>query len=318
MDPTVKITRILVPTDYSLASQIACRLAARLANFLQAGLVIFHAIPRAELFHEVRRPGKRTQVEFLDAVRTHVQTWFEAGVPAELHGFLPVDFRVKVGEPIPGIVRAVRRTGADLVLMATHGRTGLSHLLLGSVTEAVLRTVSVPVLALRLGQGEPPLTAVRRILWATDLSPVSDGAWRHAVTLAGVFDAEVVLLHAVQPAEVAGLVDHLVCRPADWAQHYMIRIEEELERRRQGLEALRLRARRKIVVGIPAETIVGQARAEQADLIVMGTRGRTGLPHAILGSVAAGVIRKAPCPVLAVKVSRDGQTKERGTDGVAA
>lgn len=318
MDPTVKITRILVPSDYSLASQIACRLAARLANFLKADLVIFHAIPRAELFHEVRRPGKRTQVEFVDAVRTHVHMWFEAAVPAELRGFLPVDFRVKVGEPIPGIARAVRRTGADLVLMATQGRTGLSHFLLGSVTEAVLRSIPVPVLALRLGQGEHSLTAVRRILWATDLSSVSEGAWRYAVTLAGVFDAEVVLLHAVQPAEMAAFADHPVSRPAHSVEHYMIRIEEELERRRQGLEALRLRARRKIVVGFPTETIVGQARAEQADLIVMGTHGRTGLPHAILGSVAAGVIRKAPCPVLAVKVSRDGHTKERGTDGIAA
>ncbi len=318
MDPTVKITRILLPTDYSLASQIACHLAARLANFLKAGLVIFHAIPRAELFHEVRRPGKRTQVEFLNAARTQVQTWFEAGVPSELHGFLPVDFRVKVGEPIPGIARAVRRTGADLVLMATRGRTGLSHLLLGSVTEAVLRTVSVPVLALRLGQGEHHLAAIRRILWATDLSPVSEGAWQYAVTLAGVFGAEVVLLHAVQPTEVAAVADHPLSRPVHWVEHYFIRIEEELERRQQALEALRLRARRKVVVGIPTEAIVGYARAEQADLIIMGTHGRTGLSHAILGSVAAGVIRKAPCPVLAVKVSRDGQTKERGTDGIAA
>lgn len=318
MSLTVKITRILVPIDFSPASQVACRLASRLANFLKAGLVIFHAIPRAELFHEVRRPGKRTQVEFLDAVRTQVQTWFEAGVPSGLQGFLPVDFRVKVGEPIPGIARAVRGTGADLVLMATQGRTGLSHLLLGSVTEAVLRTVPVPVLALRLGQGERPLTAVRTILWATDLSAASERAWRYAVKLADVFAAELVLLHVLRHAKLAGQVDDPVPPPAGRLGPSLVPLERELDRRQQVAATLGLRARRKVLVGVPAEVIVAEAHAEQVDLIVVGTHGRTGLPHALVGSVAEAVIRKAPCPVLAVKVGQDGQTKERGTDGIAA
>lgn len=318
MSLTAKITRILVPTDFSPPSTIACLLAARLANFLNAGVVIFHAIPRTDLHPEFGRPGKRTQVEFLDATRTQLQTWFEAVVPSELRGFLPVEFKVRVGEPIPGIAWAVRRSGADLVLMATQGRTGLAHLLLGSVTEAVLRTVPIPVLALRLGQGERPLTGVQRILWATDLSPVSEGAWRYAVTLAGVFAAEVIILHAVRPAELAAVAEHPVPPPAPWVEQYLAPLEDGLDRRQQALEALALRARRKVVVGVPAEVIVAEAEAEQADLIVMGTHGRTGLPHVLVGSVAEAVIRKAPCPVLAVKVSRDGQAKERDADEIAA
>ncbi|MFQ5959990.1 MAG: universal stress protein [Candidatus Methylomirabilales bacterium] len=318
MSLTVKITRILVPTDFSLASQVACRLAARLANFLTAGVVIFHAIPRTDLLRELGRPRKRTQVEFLDAVRTQVQTWFEGEVPSEVRGSLPVEFKVRVGEPTPGIAWVARRSGADLILMATEGRTGLAHLLLGSVTEAVLRTVPIPVLALRLGQGERPLMEVQRILWATDLSPVSEGAWRYAVTLAGVFGAEVILLHAVRPAELAAAADHPIPPPAHWVEDYLGPLEEELDVRQQALEALALHARRKVVVGVPTDVIVAEAQAEQVDLIVMGTHGRTGLPHAIVGSVAEAVIRKAPCPVLAVKVNRDGQAKERRRHDIAA
>lgn len=317
MSLTVKITRILVPTDFSPASEIACCLATRLANFLNAGVVIFHAIPRTDMLREAERPGKRTQVAFLDATRSHLKTWFEVSVPAELRRSVPVEVKVRLGEPTPGIAWAVKRSRADLILMATQGRTGLAHLLLGSVTEAVLRTVTVPVLALRLGQEKRPLTEVRRILWATDLSPVSEGAWRYAVTLAGVCAAEVVLLHAVRPAELAAVADHPV-PPADWVEHYLTRLEEELERRREALEGLALRARRKVVVGVPAEVIAAEAQAEQADLIVMGTHGRTGLSHVLVGSVAEAVIRKAPCPVLAVKVNRDGQAKERGAHEVAA
>jgi len=72
------------------------------------------------------------------------------------------------------------------------------------------------------------------------------------------------------------------------------------------------------VVGVPADVIVAEAEAEQADLVVVGTQGRTGLSHLLLGSVAEAVIRKAPCPVLAVKVRGDSEVKERDVDGAAA
>ena len=72
------------------------------------------------------------------------------------------------------------------------------------------------------------------------------------------------------------------------------------------------------MVGVPADVIVAEAEAEQADLVVVGTQGRTGLSHLLLGSVAEAVIRKAPCPVLAVKVRGDSEVKERDVDGAAA
>ena len=215
-----------------------------------------------------------------------------------------------VGEPTLGIARAAKLSGADLILMATQGRTGLAHLLMGSITEAVLRTIHVPVLALRPGQEERPLAAVQRILWATDLSPVSEAAWPYALRLADLLAAELVLLHAVHPAELAGLADHSVPPPKGWMGRYLTPLEEELEHRKQAVEAVGLRAHRKIVVGTPAEVIVAEAKEEQADLIVMGTRGRSGLSHVLLGSVAEAVIRKAACPVLAVQVKREGEAAD--------
>ncbi|MFQ5932786.1 MAG: universal stress protein, partial [Nitrospiraceae bacterium] len=204
------------------------------------------------------------------------------------------------------IVMMAKRSGADLIVMATQGRTGLAHLLMGSVTEAVLRTVSVPVLALRPWQAERHLTTVRRVLWATDFSPASEGAWPYAIMLATLFAAEVVLLHVVRPADMAGIADAPVPPPAHWLERYLEPLEHELERRQQEVEAQGLRARRKVLVGAPAEVIVEEAGKEQADLIVTGTHGRTGLAHVLVGSVAEAVVRKAPCPVLAVRVRREG------------
>ncbi len=97
---------------------------------------------------------------------------------------------------------------------------------------------------------------------------------------------------------------------------YVEPLERELERRGRAVEALGLRARWKVMVGVPAEVIVAEAQAEQADLIVAGTRGRSGIGHLLLGSVAEAVIRKAPCPVLAVQVRREAE--ERGSSGVPA
>lgn len=292
MSVSANISRILVPTDFSAGAEAACGLAARLAVRAEADLILFHALSGVELLEEVGRGRGRSQLRVLDDVRDRLREWFETVVPVEIQQPLTVEFTVKVGEPTPAIAWAAERSKADLILMATHGRTGLAHLMVGSVTAAVLRTVPVPVLTLRPGQGERPLAGVQRILWATDLSPVSEGAWRYAVTLAGVFAAEVVLVHVVRPGEV---------RPSPQP------VKDELKRRGQQVEGLGLRARSKVVVGLPTEAIVAEAKSEQADLIVMGTRGRTGLPHVLFGSVAEAVIRKAPCPVLAVQIAGKGE-----------
>ncbi len=150
MSPTVKTTRILVPTDFSPGAEFACRLAAELAMWAEADLILFHALPAVELL-EVGRGAAKNQVEVLTDVHDQLQEWFDMLVLQKIRQFLAVEFKVKVAEPTPGIAWAAERSRADLILMATHGRTGVAHLLMGSVTEAVLRTVPVPVLALRLG-----------------------------------------------------------------------------------------------------------------------------------------------------------------------
>ena len=315
---TAKITRILVPTDFSPAAEAACRLAGRLAMRAEAGLILFHALSGFEVVEEVGRGKGKTQVEVLHNVRDRMERWFEMVVPEEFRRFLSVEIKVKVGEPLPGIAWAAKRSKADLILMATQRRTGLAHLLMGSVTEAVLRSVPVPVLALRPGQGEQPLPAVQRILWATDFSPVSEGAWPYVVALADLFAAEVVLLHVVRPSELAGVASAPVPPPAAWVDHYLEPLDRELERRQHEIEALGLRARRKVLVGAPPEVIVEEARTGEADLIVMGTHGRSGLTHVLLGSVAEAAIRKAPCPVLAVKVRQEGELRGQEASGVPA
>ena len=299
MDQTLKIRRILAPTDFSPLAAEACSLAARLANRLEAGLVVFHAIPLLDLTREIEAKRRRTGEAVLSDTRQGLRAWLEAAVPEEWRRFLAIEMQVAAGDPAREIAAAAAET--DLVVMATHGRSGLGQLVMGSVTAAVLRTGRVPVLALRAGQGDRPLTAVKRILWATDLSPTSEGAGRYVLPLAEMFSAEVFLLHVVSAAQLVGAPDMPVPLPGEWLEAELAARDRDLASREKEIEATGATARRKVTVGAPAATILAEAEAERADLIVMGTHGRRGLPHVLLGSVAEAVIRKAPCPVLVVQ-----------------
>lgn len=299
MDLTPKITRILAPTDFSPQAGEACSLAARLANRLEARLVVFHAIPFLDLTREIQAMKRRTRESVLDDTRESLRAWMKEAVPAEWRRFLAIEVQLAVGDPAQQIAAAA--AGADLIVMGTHGRSGLAHLVMGSVTAAVLRTARVPVLALRAGQADRPLTAVKRILWATDLSATSEGAWRYALLLADMLAAEVFLLHVVSAAQVVVGPGLPVPFPGEWLDAEIAARDRDLASRQGEVEARGLAARRKVTVGAPAATILAEAEVERADLIVTGTHGRRGLPHVLLGSVAETVIRKAPCPVLAVQ-----------------
>jgi nucleotide-binding universal stress UspA family protein len=144
----------------------------------------------------------------------------------------------------------------------------------------------------------------RRILFATDLSPASAGAFEQAVGLARANEAELVIAHAYQlpdffPTDVCVTgtlysdLDEKVRGDAEKKLAALVKAA-----RKQGIGARFL-----VLTGAPFEAIAEAARAEQADLIVMGTHGRTGASRILLGSVAARVITTAPCPVLTVRAA---------------
>ena len=121
-------------------------------------------------------------------------------------------------------------------------------------------------------------------------------------------------MHVVPPSDLPWLDEQPVPTPGSWLEQYLAPLNRELEHRQRTVEALGLSARRKVVVGVPAEAIVAEAQVEQADLIIVGTHGRTGLPQVLLGSVAEAVIRKAPCPVLAVQVKGHEEARHPDAD----
>jgi nucleotide-binding universal stress UspA family protein len=142
---------------------------------------------------------------------------------------------------------------------------------------------------------------INSILCPVDFSEGSEHALRYATAFASAYDATLVLLHVVElpflPSySTAGVPD--LSLPVE-------QIQEECESRLQDLveeqKKVYPRIEGRVVVGAPFVEIIRQARESNVDLLVVGTHGRTGLKHMLIGSVAEKVVRKAPCPVLTVK-----------------
>jgi nucleotide-binding universal stress UspA family protein len=142
---------------------------------------------------------------------------------------------------------------------------------------------------------------IRRILHPTDFSPASRPAFNEALEMAKATDAQLLVVHVLPPVPV---VPEAYMNPDVWDQlHRGQRAvgERQLNRLLARAKAAGVRASSLLVdVGVTHEQIVRAAKRQRADLIVMGTHGRTGLTRALLGSVAARVIATAKCPVLTV------------------
>ena len=142
----------------------------------------------------------------------------------------------------------------------------------------------------------------KTILFATDFSESSDFAFGRALTLARKFNARLVILHVInEPVDLRGFyVPHIS----------FDKLEEEIEEGAQKMMEKFCRTHIRdyanyesfIVPGIPYDEVIKKAAAEGADLIVMGTHGRTGLDHVLFGSTAEKVVRKSPIPVMTIRV----------------
>jgi nucleotide-binding universal stress UspA family protein len=141
------------------------------------------------------------------------------------------------------------------------------------------------------------MLTIRRILHPTDFSPSSDAALRLAAVLAKDHDAQVVLLHVIEPPPVGS--SGAVPAPPPGLPPSRAEVEQRLSALAATLPGLRTECR--VAEGPAADAILEAAQETGCDVIVMGTHGRTGLARLLVGSVAEKVVRRAPCPVLTVK-----------------
>lgn len=142
--------------------------------------------------------------------------------------------------------------------------------------------------------------AAQRFLIPVDFSEYATQALEYALDLANKLGARVTLLHVIQSLPLGG-VDMGVVIPYTYIQDLEAEIMNSMQAYLERVTAAGLEGDIAVVHGVPFHEIIETAKTQQVDLIVMGTHGRTGLQHVLLGSVAEKVVRLAPCPVLVVR-----------------
>jgi nucleotide-binding universal stress UspA family protein len=288
-------SKICVGTNFSPEADRALEAAAHLARMLRAEVLVVHVVQVPRLYQRLLSPiqsrlhsVEEASEQAAERCRTLVAAPFLKGVP--------VDYQVRTGVPFVDLIDAARIWHADLVLLGHSARSGAQRLLLGSTAERVLRKSTIPVLITKKAFTGAP----RAILAPTDLSEGSEPALQVAALLARCWSARLTLLHVVEPVAQAEVW------PLDPASAQLFLAEpEELEPEwRIAVEKIQLSGvnfERRTLKGSAATEITRTADELAAELIVMGTHGRSGLVHALLGSVTEQVAREAECSVLTVR-----------------
>ncbi len=286
---------LMVPLDGSPFAEHALPFAASIARRTGAALQIVQAhVPVASLYSGSELVADLT----LDSTIRENETAYLDGVAKRLTEAVPVRVsRTLVdGMVADALHEQALAAAADLVVMATHGRGPFSRFWLGSVADALVRRLPMPILLVRPRDETPNLAAeipVRRVLIPLDGSDLAEQILRPATELGSLTQAEYTLLRVVEPFlppphQLPGpLFDQL----AREAQTYLDGVAGRLRE-----QSLRVETR-VVINRFAAAAILEEARVHTADLIALGTHGRGGLARLLLGSVADKVIRGAVTPV---------------------
>lgn len=286
---------ILVPTDFSANAEHALWYALRIARWFDAEVHLVHI----RLLLEGQRQTEELQRELeLIEARSDELAIEALDRRASIDDVVVHTHLVRGLSVSESLNEMATELACDLIVMGTHGRRGLRHLLLGSVAGEVLRTSTTQVITVRESADTNERDA-GSILVPHDFSGRSKAALEVARQWAQVLEVSITLLHVVEP----------LVYPEFYAVDVMPDdvLEKVEERSREALQAAAdeqlgdIPYTLEVVSGRAVETIVHAARADRYDLVVMATRGLSGLEQLLLGSVAEGVVRRSEVPVLTVR-----------------
>lgn len=297
----IEFEHILAPVDFSDFSARSLAHAAALARWYEAKLTVLHVAVTFEVLPvkgELGIPVQVVESATREDVDRRLRELLDAG------GVTPNAVAIaRTGDPSKTIVEEAVSNKADLVVMGTHGRRGFNRLLLGSVTESVLRHAPCPVLTVppRTPAEKSEVVTFKRILCPTDFSPSARRAFEFALDLARQANGTLTLLHAIE-----WLAEEEPRTSAHFnVPEYRHYLEQDARTQLQELVAAESTTwadiETEIVFGRAYREILRAADRRQTELIVMGAQGRGGLDLAVFGSATQQVVRSAPCPVLTVR-----------------
>ncbi|MCJ7830367.1 MAG: universal stress protein [Desulfobacterales bacterium] len=297
----VRLKSILCATDLSDYGNTTVTYGVALAREFTAKLYLCHVIdePSVALYGEASLNVIEKQNQIMD----FVQSRFEEMIGEEKVNWEPL---ITIGKSADEITRMAGEKNADMVISATHGRSGIKRLILGSVTERLVRTLPCPLLTVRGGGTEPEtaesaLFRLKRILVGCDFSRDSELAFQYALSLAQEFEAELHLVHVVEPPIYLDLLKISIEQRRELQQELRANLRNRLDQMVPEDARHWCRPQASLLDGQPFGELSDYAASHDIDLIVLGVRGHTLTETLFVGSTTDRVLRRAACPVLSVR-----------------
>ena len=297
----MQIHRVLCPVDFSDPSLRALHQAAAIASAHGATLHVLHVIP--DVVPPVLPLMLALPLAPAEEVPAPVAQAFEAFLVRAAVRRPPIAV-VRQGPVVASVIGYAVEMSADLLVLGSHGREGVQHVLFGSTAERVLHKAPCPTLVVPFHAGDvgsADAARVTHVLCATDFSPASTKALALAITMAREQGAALTVLHVVEALAEDELDDfpHVAVR-----EHVRVLTKTARDRLRAAVprEAhVRGTVTEVVRYGQAAAAILREAGDRGADLIVLGAQGHSGLGLLVLGSSTHAVIRRATCPVLTTR-----------------
>jgi nucleotide-binding universal stress UspA family protein len=292
-----ELKKILVPVDFSEHSRFAAQKALSLADVCDAALYFLHV---GESAHETAEALSRFVLELASKNPGRVKKFVAQGNPATV------------------ILSTARKLMPDVILMGHRDLSGLKQLMQGSVAEKVLRESICPVLIMKKKRprefGEYVLPQLRkieeafqadRILVPLDFSAASKRAFQYAVDLAILYNSTIYTV-TVFDKKFKELAEDRKKHTALMVHGRKVQLWKEFPDLLKTVpENPKSRIKRLLLEGDPSTKIESVVKKKEIDLVIMGTNGRTGLEHLLIGSVAEKALRSFDCPVMTIRAKRD-------------
>ena len=284
----ISIKNILVATDLSDTSEKALRAAGRIAKRYSAEVVIAHII----------EPSVPTVISLdgTDDVGDYIRHDASEKLASlqMLMGDIDTSVILREGPIWDELLRIIQERHIDLMVLGTHGASGIEKFALGSVAEEIFRRASCPVLTVgpRAGAGDGAVADLRSIVYPTDFSSQSLEALPYALSLAAEHHAELTLINVMQKFKAYTPVERTMA--GDQCKNQLQKLVAE-----EG--GAWTAPNYQVAYGDPAEAILEVVRQKAADLVVLGVRQDSGFARFLPWSVASKIVRQAPCPVLTIR-----------------
>ncbi|MGD9851142.1 MAG: universal stress protein [Nitrospirales bacterium] len=306
-------TNILFATDFSESATPAFRYSLEWAKALDSSLTLLNvqSLPLGlDLDASVSQ-------RFLDEQRETAQTRLESLLTETRREISSATAQHLTGMPSEQICQFARDKHCDLIIMGTHGWSGIDRVLFGSVTERVIARAPCPVLSIPLRKAEE-IAAMhtlnptpRHIILPLDFSECALEAYEFAVQIAKWFDSALTLVYAIEPLSYS--LDFTLTHPLQDKANRK-KVQDRLVELTEVLTKQGMTAEYEVLEKPAMDAAFETSTTRQADLIVMGTHGRKGLSKLVMGSVTGKVLQHSPYPVLTVKSPKFEGGHHQGSD----